>query len=412
MISPSSFRRAILYGCLALFSPSALLGQPASTLQTEPEQERLLGPEKMIFRSEVLGEERTILVRLPEGYEQSTRKYPVLYVLDGEYFFQQAVSAVQFLSELGYDASQHPIPELIVVGVVNVDRDRDYTPTHAPEQSQGRLSFPTSGAAEDFQVFLEREVFPLVESRYRASPDRTLSGWSLGGLFTVYTFLDHPSLFSRYLAISPSLWWDDSVVVKATRERLASGDSLSPKPLVITLGALEGGDMDGSVRKLFAPLLSNQGPANLDFTFREIPDEVHGYVPYKAYYDGLSAAFADWVVPAEVLQQGLEAVEKFFDELAERYGHTVDVPLSVYRLLSVTLPDIEPALQVAREAVTKYPYSSAAHLALGRLQQMAGDVDAARESLRIALQLEIERPIPQSENLKAIRARLQALEAG
>ena len=119
-------------------------------------------------------------------------------MLDGEYFFQQAVSAVQFLSELGYDRGQHLIPELIVVGVV-----------------------------------------------------------------------------------------------KGTRERLRNGESLSPKPLVITLGSLEGGDMDGSVRKLFAPLLMNQGPSNLTFTLREIPDEGHGYVPYKAYYDGLPAAFAD-----------------------------------------------------------------------------------------------------------------------
>ena len=170
--------------------------------------------------------------------------------------------------------------------------------------------------------------------------------------------------------------------------------------------------MDGSVRKLFAPLLSNQGSADLDFTFREIPHEGHGYVPYKAYYDGLSAAFADWVVPAEVLRQGLEAVEGFFEELAERYGYPVDVPLSVYRLLSVTLPDIDQALEVARIAVREYPYSSVAHVALGRLQQMAGDRDAARESLSKALELELQRPVPQSENLRAIRARLRSIEAG
>lgn len=397
---------------LALFGTLGVLALRPSATQTTPEQEWLRGPEKITFRSEVLGEERTILVRLPEGYEKTARRYPVLYVLDGEYFFQQAVAAVQFLSELGYDRSQRRIPELIVVGIVNVDRERDYTPTYAPEQSGGRLSFPTSGGAGAFQEFLEREVFPLVESRYRAHPDRALSGWSLGGLFTVHAFLESPSLFSRYLAISPSLWWDDSLLVKDTRERLRRGGSLSPKPLVITLGTLEGGDMDGSVRKLFAPLLMNRAPASLAFTFREIPDEGHGYVPYKAYYDGLSAAFADWVVPPEVLQEGLEAVEEFFENRADRYGHPVNVPLSVYRLLSLTLPDIEQALEAANVAVREYPHSSAAHVALGRLQQMAGEGDAARASLLKALELELERPIPQSENLRAIRARLRALERG
>lgn len=410
MISRISRTAVILLSCLALSHSAGLLAQHPSGPSTNRGQEWLPGWEKITIRSEVLGEERTIVVRLPEGYEKNTRKYPVLYVLDGEYFFQQAISAVQFLSELGYDRGQHRIPELIVVGIVNVDRDRDYTPTHAPVQSDGRLSFPTSGGAEAFQEFLENEVFPLVESRYRAHPDRTLSGWSLGGLFTVHTFLENPSLFSRYLAISPSMWWDDSVRVKDTRERLRGGRSLSPKPLVITLGALEGGDMDGSVRKLFAPLLMKRGPSNLAFTYSEIPDEGHGYVPYKAYYDGLSAAFADWMVPPEVLQGGLAAVKTFFENLADRYGHAVDVPLGVYRQLSGMLPDIEPALEVAHLAVREYPHSSAAHADLARLQLMAGDTDDARVSLCEALKLELERPIPQSENLRALRDRLRELE--
>ncbi len=408
----SQFSRLRLPFCWVLVGVLGFTARGPATLREQQERDRLPGPEKITFPSEVLGEERTILVQLPEGYETATRKYPVLYVLDGEYFFQQATSAVQFLSELGYDRGQHPVPELIVVGIVNVDRERDYTPTHAPDQSQGRLSFPTSGGAEAFRKFLETEVFPLVESRYRAHPDRTLSGWSLGGLFTVYTFLHNPSLFSRYLAISPSMWWDDSVLVKDTRDRLERGDPLSSKPLVTTLGALEGGDMDGSVRKLFAPLLMNQGQANLDFRLVEIAGANHGYAPYKAYYDGLAAAFADWAVPSEVLQRGIPAVERFFSDLAVRYGRPVDVPLSVYRLLSVTLPDIEQALEAAHLAARHYPHSSVAWMALGRLQLMARDRGAARASLQRALELELERPIPQSENLRVIRARLEALDSG
>ncbi len=111
-----------------------------------------------------------------------------------------------------------------------------------------------------------------------------------------------------------------------------------------------------------------------------------------------------------MLEGGLEAVEEFFANLADRYGHPVDVPMAVYRLLSVTLPDIERALEAAHVAVRQYPHSPAARVALGRLQQMAGDREAARESLLKAL--ELERPVPQSENLKDIRSRLQQLEAG
>lgn len=397
---------ATLVGVVMLAGTAACSSPVPPILQAAQAGERLPGAEKITFRSRVLDEERTVLVRVPEGYESSPRRYPVLYVMDAEYLFPQATAAVQFLSELGYLGGQHPIPEMIVVGVVNVDRDRDYTPTHAPEQSQGRLSFPTSGGAAAFQEFLVQELFPLVESRYRTHPHRVLSGWSLGGLFTVHTYLEQPELFSRFLAISPSLWWDDSVAVRETRQRLDDGGVLSPKPLVITLGTLEGGDMDGSVRKLFAPLLVKKGPPDLDFTFLSIPGEGHYQVPYKAYYDGLRTLYGDWVVPNEILGEGFQAVEGFFEDLSGRFGYPVDIPLSVYRFLSTTLPDLESALEVARLAAREYPNSSVAHLSLGRLQQMAGDRDGARESLEKALELELERPVPQSEWLRAIRGRL------
>lgn len=395
-----------LTGVLGLTSLLALHpGQPNARRQARS----VLGIEKLVVHSDVLGEDRTILVRVPEAYGRSSGRYPVLYVLDGEYFTQQAVSAVQFLSELGYERGQHPIPEMIVVGVVNVDRDRDYTPTHAPSQGGGRLSFPTSGGAAAFTRFLERELVPFVDSAYRTTPHRVLSGWSLGGLFTVHTFLTSPKLFSRYLAISPSLWWDDSVDVKDTRRRLRDGDTLSSKRIVITLGALEGGDMDGAVRRDFVPLLAGQRRRSVNYTFVEIPGENHNHVPYKAYLDGLTALYADWMVPSAMLRQGTASVQAFFRDLSIRWGSPVSVPLSVYQTLSVTLPDIESALDAARLAVKEYPTESEAYSSLGRLQQMAGDTTAAVATLQRALQLELATPVPQSERLRAIRGRLRRL---
>jgi predicted alpha/beta superfamily hydrolase len=403
-------------GTAGVLGLCAVLGAAlaVASLHAGPREEQiaqsLQGPEKITVRSDVLGEDRVVLVWLPEGYDGSSRRYSVLYVLDAEYFFPQAVSSVQFLSELGYEGRQHPIPEMIVVGVVNVDRERDYTPSHAPAQARGRLSFPTSGGAAAFQDFLERELVPLVDSRYRTQPHRILSGWSLGGLFTVYMYLETPELFSRYLAISPSLWWDDSLVVRQTRRWLHDGGSLSPQRLVITLGAIEGGDMDGSVRQNFVPLLANQHRPAVDFSFLEIPGESHDHVPYKAYYDGLIALYSDWLVPPHVLQGGMAAVQRFFEGLSSRWGYRVEVPLSVYRLLSLTLPDVAPALAVARRAAEQYPRSSVAYLSLGRLQRMAGDTAAAVATLRQALRLEMERTVPQSERLRAIRGQLERLQ--
>ena len=154
--------------------------------------------ERITISSKILNEDRQILVRLPQDYEYSAKKFPVLYVLDGEFFFYQAIGAVQFLSECSY-IYNNPIPEMIIVAIINIDRNRDYTPTYAPNQL-GSLYYPTSGKADKFLEFLEKELIPEIDIRYRTQSFRALAGWSFGGLFTVHTFINNPELFSAYLA--------------------------------------------------------------------------------------------------------------------------------------------------------------------------------------------------------------------
>jgi predicted alpha/beta superfamily hydrolase len=375
--------------------------------------ESVLAGEKITLHSTVLGEERKVVVRLPEGYDTSESRYPVLYLLDGEFFFQQAAATVQFLSEnayVHYAAINQPIPKLIVVGIVNVDRNRDFTPTHAPVQGQSR--FPTSGEADKFLAFLETELIPLIDDRYRTHPYRVLSGWSLGGLFTVTTFLDRPDLFSAYLAISPSLWWDNGVIAQRADSLLGSG-SVTGKPLVVTLGAAEGSGMKGAVYDSFVSLFEQRSSDDYSVTYVEIPDEGHRYVPYKALFDGMRALYSDWVLPGQVLEGGLDAVVGFYAELSERWGYDVEVPESAYHRLVRALNgqgDQAGALEIARLAVERYPQSSWAHYRLGALLQRMGELRSAWESCTKALRLERGYPDPDSERLLAIQLRLQDLE--
>lgn len=375
--------------------------------------EQITAGEKITFRSDVLGEERRIFVRLPEGYETSERMYPVLYLMDGEFFFQQGVAAVQFLSETAYIRQQsriYPIPQMIVVGVVNVDRNRDYTPTHAPRQGQAR--FPTSGGAGEFQRFLETELFPLIEDRYRAQPYRALAGWSLGGLFTVHTFLDRSDLFSAYIAISPSLWWDNQLVVQKA-DSLRRVGAITGKPLVVTLGALEGTGMSGPVRDGFVAMFEEEPSDEAAVTYVEIPGEIHIYVYYKALLEGLRALYSEWVMPNSILAGGLEAVEDFYEGLSARWGYQVDIPEAAYSQLASALAgqgDQDSALEITNLAVQRYPHSSLAHYRLGRLLHRMGDLDSARESYLRALELETGYREPDSERLLAIQSRLRDLE--
>jgi predicted alpha/beta superfamily hydrolase len=153
-------------------------------------------------------------------------------------------------------ACPHFFFQMVIVGIVNIDRNRDYTPTYAPEQP-GNLQFPTSGKADKFTRFLSSDLIPYIDSHYKTQPYRILAGWSLGGLFTVHTFFENPQLFSAYLAVSPSLWWDKDMYVKRTETILSSG-KISNKPLTVTVGTLEGGDIGRSVRDGFVRVMKEK----------------------------------------------------------------------------------------------------------------------------------------------------------
>jgi predicted alpha/beta superfamily hydrolase len=120
--------------------------------------------EETVMKSSHLGEDVKLLIYLPYDYSHSSKKYPVLYLLDGEYFMNQAAAAVQFLSDCPY-IRQSLIPQLIVVGIKTSDRNRDFTPTHVPEYEG--MAFPSSGEADTFRRFLKEELMPFIEKEYR-----------------------------------------------------------------------------------------------------------------------------------------------------------------------------------------------------------------------------------------------------
>ncbi|KAA0247171.1 MAG: alpha/beta hydrolase [Chlorobiota bacterium] len=154
--------------------------------------------------SESVNDTFRILVSLPDNYSLNEQKYPVLYVLDGDIAFGMAASIARYL-QIGDN-----IPELIIVGIgygsidksAGEKRKRDYRPTSA-------------NGAENFLSFLEEELIPHIDSNYRTVPDdRTINGYSIGGLFGLYSLFTKPEIFSRYILGSPSLSWDEYSIFK------------------------------------------------------------------------------------------------------------------------------------------------------------------------------------------------------
>lgn len=152
--------------------------------------------------SNVVSDSFYILISVPDGYYTSDKKYPVFYVLDGDIAFGMAASIARYL-QIGEN-----IPELIIVGIGygSIDksagdkRRRDYRPVK-------------SGGAENFLLFIKDELIPYIDSNYRTIPnDRTINGYSIGGLFTLYALFTQPDIFNRYIVGSPSLLWDNSSI--------------------------------------------------------------------------------------------------------------------------------------------------------------------------------------------------------
>lgn len=185
-----------------------------------------------------------VFVSLPSGYNSSDKTYPVVYMLDAYSSFGIVTQLAKLL------AFSKEVPELIIVGISSeggskefiYNRSRDYTPTSiSPDKIPDHLvsMIPTSGGASTFLKFIENELVPFIEPKYRIkNDDRTIIGHSLGGLFVTYTLFEKPYLFNRYIMISPALFWDDNYLLKKEKSFYEHTKSLNAV-IYTSVGSLE-----------------------------------------------------------------------------------------------------------------------------------------------------------------------------
>jgi predicted alpha/beta superfamily hydrolase len=267
--------RVLLCWCLMVGTLFGALTVAAAAAKARSEQaDPFAIGEQFHLQSKVLAENRTYIVHTPGGYKGSKDAYPVLIVLDPEGHFALTVGAVDELSGNGR------IPPMIVVGVTNTERTRDMTPSVPKTDFGGAPWSGPAGSADKFLAFIADELLPTVEANYRTRHYRVLAGHSLGGLFAIYALINRPEVFNGYLAISPSLWWDDQALVKASGPFLAAHRDLSAD-LYIAI-ASEGQEMLGGAYKLSAALEESKLP-QLRWQFKRSPEEDHGTIPYPGH---------------------------------------------------------------------------------------------------------------------------------
>ena len=342
--------------------------------------------------SKVLHEDRELLVYTPPSYGTSERAFPVLYLLDGEVHFHHVTGVVEFL------ASSGRILPMIVVGIVNTDRSRDFTPSYEEDVAN-------SGGANKFERFIETELIPRIDQRYRTLPYRILVGHSFGGLLAMHILVERPELFDAYIAISPSLDWDRELIQRRAKKRW-KGDQPLDKFLYFTLGtepkAITRGNRD------FATFLQASAPPGLTWSFEMMTHDDHGSTPHKSVYSGLEKLFADWRLPAGMEEPA--AIAAHYQAVSKRFHISAKAPENALNLLGYRLlaaDKNQQAIEIFRMAVAAYPTSPNVYDSLGEALEKVGDHKQALVNYERAVEYATQQGHPQLEIFQRNRDRLR-----
>jgi predicted alpha/beta superfamily hydrolase len=244
--------------------------------------------------SAVLKETRRIQIILPKSYKTgTTEKYDVLYILDGEWNTNLAIQLYGFMEYGRYIPSN-----MILVSVPNLYqkdlnlRARDFTPSSVKDG-------PVSGGADNFLAFLKTELIPYIDKLYPTKKENnTLYGTSLGGMFTVYAFLQEPALFKSYLTVEPSLWWDNGYVNKLAAQKLARMAGINN---TLWLSVRDGKSYHDMGVAAMDTILQQKAPAGLLWKVASYPDETHFSTIWKGVYDGLRFSYTGHLHEGNIL---------------------------------------------------------------------------------------------------------------
>jgi predicted alpha/beta superfamily hydrolase len=217
---------------------------------------------------------REVIVYLPPGYDdQANRRFPVLYLHDGQNLFDGRTSYVPGMDWHVGDAADASIMSgraepMIIVGIYNTGKSRlhEYTPTKVTKLGGGR--------ADRYGKFLLNELMPLIESAYRVErgPERTgIGGSSLGGLLSLYLGLRMPQTFGKIAALSPSVWWNHRVIV-----RFAQTSVPDPRPRIwLDIGTREGPRVVDDVEMLRDALVHKGWRLGEDLHYQRVEGAEH-----------------------------------------------------------------------------------------------------------------------------------------
>jgi predicted alpha/beta superfamily hydrolase len=339
-------------------------------------------PTTKTIHSKVLGEEREFSIQLPIKYDINTEQnYQVLYLLDGPSQLSHTSGMLDFL--VGYGQA----PQLIIVAITHKQRNLDLTPTHDSDKE-----FP-NGGGEKFLDFIEQELMPHINKTYRTEPFNLIAGHSLGGLLVMHSLATRPHLFQAHFAYSPSLYWDNNVVLKQAEKFLKETKSFK-NYLYINMGneGLERGDdrgmaMRNGVLSLTA-LLNSEPPKDFLFRADVFEQENHQTTPIIGQFHAYRSLYPNWALPWNSSGNELADIKQHYDGLTKRYGYLIK-PLK-YEIndagyVQLTEKDnVEEAIKLFEFNVKRFPECGNCYDSLADGYEQQGKLDEALSLLNKA----------------------------
>jgi len=366
-------------------------------------QEEIILGKIVTIESKILDEQRPVWIHLPNDII-TNKRYPVVYLLDGDAHFYSVVGMIHQLSSINGNTV---CPEMIVVGIPNTNRTRDLTP-YKPDPIDPFMPpemVSESGGGDQFMSFIEKELFPFIESNYPTAPYKMLIGHSLGGLTVLNTILHHKELFNAYIAIDPSVKWASGRILNEFKEAL-SNDTFGKAALYMGIANIERGKELKQIKadttfvakhtKAILELddyLSNKAQNKLKYKSKFYENDNHVSVPLIAEYDGLHFIFDfyDLNIPFEVLiDPDINLIEKFvnhYEIVSKEFGFEVKPDEGLingmgYQFMSIQ--QMEKAKQFFELNVKNFPDSYNVYDSIGDYYSATDNKQKAIESYKKA----------------------------
>tara|TARA_R110002073_G_scaffold89852_5_gene212469 strand:- start:37267 stop:38427 length:1161 start_codon:yes stop_codon:yes gene_type:complete len=340
------------------------------------------------IQSHILKEERTLLIHTPASYKDSNKKYPVIYVLDGNNHFSHSINAATLLAENGR------MPESIIVAIPN---------------NQGTRGRDLESERDTFKEYIKKEVISFVSENYRTLKNKTLFGHSMAGAFALNYLATEPGLFDNYIAASPVIQIFNSELLTKFQE-LFKREKTVNKPLYFTLTEVEAeGNRATEAMNKFVDLLEKEAPKTLRWKYDFIENQIHMTTPYLTIYKGFTEVFYDFQSPSYTSfkeytdRGGMPQLKTYYANRAVKYQSENVIPENTMRrLANMLLNDKQEnlALELLEQNTKTHVESFPALNSLARAYERLNKLSEAKKVYQTALSLAEKQASPNTAYFK------------